>query len=64
MRIADCIQLNTETDLTKGYTMLAVSARVESRTTFLKKAAALPDGGAGAGTGDWYTIKYQSALGY
>lgn len=64
VRIADCIQLNTETDLTKGYTMLAVSARVESRTTFLKKAAALPDGGAGAGTGDWYTIKYQSALGY
>ncbi len=64
VRIADCIQLNTETDLTKGYTMLAVSARVKSRTTFLKKAAELPDGGAGRSVSDWYVISYQSVLGY
>ena len=63
-RIADCIQLNTEMDITKGYTMLAVSADVKSRTTFLRKAAELPDSGVRERVDDWYTISYQSVLGY
>lgn len=63
-RIADCIQLNTEMDITKGYTMISVKAEVESRTTFMSKAANLPDGAHRGTVNDWYTIPYQSVLGY
>ncbi len=62
-RIADCIQLNTDMDIINGYTMLAVHADVEAGTTFLKKAAALPDGGGGT-VSDRYHITYKSVLGY
>lgn len=63
-RIADCIQLNTKMNIIDGYTMLAVSAEVEAKTTFLKKAAALPDGGSGKNVSDRYRITYKSLLGY
>lgn len=62
-RIADCIQINTDYDLLKGYTMLALEARVKSRTTFMRK---LSDMGAGGWNqpDDAYPILYQSILGY
>lgn len=62
-RIADCIQINTDYDLLKGYTMLALEARVKSRTTFMRK---LSDMGAGGWNqpDDTYPILYQSILGY
>ena len=50
-------------DIINGYTMLAVHADVEAGTTFLKKAAALPDGGGGT-VSDRYHITYKSVLGY
>ena len=62
-RVADCIQINTDYDLLKGYTMLALEARVKSRTTFMRK---LSDMGAGGWNqpDDTYPILYQSILGY
>lgn len=63
-RIADCIQLNTDMNIIEGYTMLSVNAEVKSRTTFLKMAAELPDSGVSGVVDDWYTISYQSVLGY
>ena len=42
-RIADCIQINTDYDLLKGYTMLALEARVKSRTTFMRKLSDMGD---------------------
>ena len=63
-RIADCIQLNTEMDIIEGYTMVSVNANVKSRTTFLKKAAQLPDVGSNTAIEDWYNITYKSVLGY
>lgn len=63
-RIADCIQLNTKLDLIQAYTMLSVGANVQSRTTFMKKAAELPDSSISTVPDDWYTIRYQSVLGY
>lgn len=62
-RIADCIQLNTELDIIDAYTMLSVKANVLSRTTFMKKASELPDSSISAAK-DWFTISYQSVLGY
>ncbi len=64
-RIADCIQLNTGIDITKKcYTMVSVDAKVESRTTFMSKAASLPGSGSHAAVSDWYKIPYKSVLGY
>ncbi len=63
-RIADCIQLNVDMDITEGYTMLALGADVQSRTTFLSQAARLPDGNHSRVVEDWYQIPYQSILGY
>lgn len=63
-RIADCIQLNTEMDIIEGYTMVSVKATVKSRTTFLSKAAELPDSGIETTVEDWYNITYKSVLGY
>lgn len=62
-RIADCIQLNTESDLTNAYTMLALHAKIRARTTFMKK---ISDMGSGAwkSDGNTYSIDYQSILGY
>jgi hypothetical protein len=62
-RMADCIQLNTENlDITTSYTMIAVSADVKVRTTFLRKASAWS--GSNSITSDYYTISYKSCLGY
>ncbi len=63
-RIADCIQLDTEMDITQGYTMISVQGDVSARTTFMSRVASLPDGSHGAGMEDWYHISYQSVLGY
>lgn len=63
-RIADCIQLNTELDITQSYTMLAVCAKVNVRTAFMKKVSALPDGGGGGAVSGEYTVTFKSALGY
>jgi hypothetical protein len=63
-RMADCIQLNTSEnlDITTSYTMIAVSADVKVRTTFLRKASAWS--GSNSVTSDYYTISYKSCLGY
>lgn len=62
-RMADCIQINTKFDLLKGYTMLAVEAKVKSRTTFMKKVSEM--GNVGWSQPDnTYPILYQSILGY
>lgn len=63
-RIADCIQLNTGTnlDITTSCTMIAVSANVKIRTTFLRKASEWS--GSHSATSDYYTINYKSCLGY
>lgn len=62
-RIADCIQLNSDSDLTKGYTMLEIEVKVKARTTFMKK---ISDMGSGLwqSPDDHYSIRYQSVLGY
>ena len=62
-RIGDCIQVNTESDFTKGYTMLEIEAEVKSRTTFMRKISEM-NGGGWEFSGDRYTIQYQSILGY
>lgn len=64
-RIADCIQVNKpDVDLMKGYTMLAVQADVKSRTTFMRKISDWGKGGGWSFPDDYYTIRYQSVLGY
>ena len=62
-RIADCIQINTDYDLLKGYTMLALEARVKSRTTFMRKLSDMGVGGWNQ-PDDTDPILYQSILGY
>lgn len=62
-RIADCIYVNTGFDLTKGYTMLALEAEVDVRTTFMRKISDLTSGGWSQ-PGDSYPVIYQSILGY
>lgn len=62
-RIADFIQVNTETDITKDcYTMLGVQAKVKVRTTFLRKISDWS--GAGSFQDSSYSVGYQSILGY
>ena len=62
-RIGDCIAVNTGYDMSKGYTMVAVEAKVKARTTFMKT---ISDMGSGrwSGTDNTYSIRYQSILGY
>ena len=62
-RIADCIQVNTDFDILKGYTMLAVEAKVAVKTTFMKKVSDLTSGGWNQ-SGNSYDVTYQSILGY
>ena len=62
-RIADCIQVNTDFDILKGYTMLAVEAKVAVKTTFMKKVSELTSGGWNQ-PGNSYDVTYQSILGY
>ena len=63
-RIADCIQLaNTNVDLMNSYTMIQVQAKVNVRTTFMRKLSDFGSGGWGF-PDDNYTILYQSILGY
>lgn len=61
-RIGDCIQVNTDCDITKMSTMLSVEAKVSNRTTFMRKIADWS--GAGWDYGDRYSIDYKSVLGY
>lgn len=62
-RIADFIQVNTETDITKDcYTMLAIQAKIKVRTTFLRKISDWS--GAGSFQDSSYSVGYQSILGY
>lgn len=61
-RIGDCVQVNTDADITKAYTMIEVQADVGVKTTFLRKIA-------GWSSSDWqhddtYTVQYKSILGY
>lgn len=64
-RIADCIQVNTDYDLVKGYTMISMDAKVKSRTTFMRKISEMEGGpGTWSYADDFYTIHYQSVLGY
>lgn len=60
-RIADCIQVNTDFDILKGYTMLAVEAKVAVKTTFMKKVSDLTAGGWNQ-SGNSYDVTYQSIL--
>lgn len=60
-RIADCIQINSEFDITKGYTMLSVDADIKVQTSFMRKVSEM---GSGGFLEDAYTVKYQSILGY
>ncbi len=62
-RIADCIQVNTDFDILKGYTMLAVEAKVAVKTTFMKKVSDLTSSGWNQ-PGNSYDVTYQSILGY
>lgn len=63
-RIADCIQVNQKgtCDIMDMYTMVAVEAKVKTKTTFMRKIADLS--GAGWEYDDSYSISYQSVLGY
>lgn len=68
-RTADCIQVNlnkkgADVDLIDSYTMLAVKAKVSTRTTFMRKISELGEGGSWGFPDDTYTISYQSILGY
>jgi len=64
-RIADCIQLNNEYDLTTGYTMVSLNATVKLRTSFMRKISYM-DGGPGIWkyADGYYPITYQSVMGY
>ena len=72
-RIADCIQINTNNDLTKQSSMIGISADVKLKTMFMQKiAVALPkkDETAEEKTArensfnDEFIITYNSILGY
>ena len=64
-RIADCIQVNQPgVDLLNSYTMVAVQADVKCRTTFMRKISDWGASGAWGFPGDYYTIDYESILGY
>lgn len=61
-RIGDCVQVNTETDIIKDYTMVEVAANVGVKTTFLRRIANWSS--ADWQYGDSYTVNYKSILGY
>jgi len=64
-RIADCIQINNDYDLLKGYTMVAIETTVKSRTSFMRRISDMEGGpGLWSYADDYYTIHYQSILGY
>ena len=68
-RIADCIQVNLNNknagiNLLDSYTMLAVEAKVSTRTTFMRKISDLGEDGSWGFPDDTYSISYQSILGY
>lgn len=64
-RIADCIQANQPgANLLEGYTMIAIQAKVSSRTTFMRKISDWGENGTWGFPDDTYTISYQSILGY
>ena len=61
-RIGDCIQINTDTDITKGNTMMAVQADVGVKTSFMQKIADWAD--SEWNYDDMYMVQYKSVLGY
>lgn len=61
-RIGDCIQVNTDYDITTMSTMVSIEATVTNRTTFMRKIADWS--GADWQYGDSYSINYKSVLGY
>lgn len=64
-RIADCIQVDEPgADLRSSYTMLAIQAKVSTRTTFMRKISDFGGDGSWGFPDDTYTISYQSILGY
>lgn len=61
-RIGDCVQVNTETDITEDYTMVEVQADVGVKTIFMRRIADWSS--SDWEYGDSYTVKYKSILGY
>lgn len=61
-RIADCVQINTNTDITKAYTMIEIQADVGVQTTFMRKIADWSS--SEWGYDNSYTITYKGILGY
>ena len=57
-RIGDCIQVNTDYDITTMSTMVSIEATVTNRTTFMRKIADWS--GADWQYGDSYSINYKS----
>lgn len=64
VRIADCIQVNSDYDVIKGYTMVSIYANVKSRTSFMRQISDIEGSGLWSYADDYYNIKYQSVLGY
>ena len=63
-RIADCIQVNSDYDVLKGFTMVSINAKVKSRTSFMRQISDIEGSGLWSYADDYYYIKYQSVLGY
>lgn len=61
-RIGDCIQVNTDTDMTKDFTMIEVQSDVKVKTTFMRKISDWAS--AGWKYDDSYTVNYKSVLSY
>ena len=61
-RIGDCIQVNTDTNIIKDFTMIEVQSNVGVKTTFMGKIADWAS--ADWGYDNSYTVNYKSVLGY
>lgn len=61
-RIGDCIQVNTDTNIIKDFTMIEVQSNVGVKTTFMGRIADWAS--ANWNHGDSYTVNYKSILGY
>ena len=64
-RIADCIQVNkSDISLSDSYTMISVSADIKVRTTFMRKISDWTESDSWGFLDDYYTMHYDSFLGY
>lgn len=64
-RTADCIQVNQPNVLlSESYTMVAIRAKIKARTTFMRKISDWGENGGWGFPDDYYTINYESMLGY